>query len=175
MSDNPIQQESEVPTEKEETLDEYVKRTYKEKIDYYWKASSTNKKNFKRYRYWTTILGSLVTLVASLTTSEFIQSDEILATLFTVSTPILAAILTVISGISQNFQWGATWRDMVVNAQRLQKERDRFLATAPADHNHVQELQIINETVLDETQTFFQRVLDSEVIPARTAPGGQKV
>lgn len=175
MTENTVEQGSEVPAEKVETLDDYVKRTYKEKIDYYWRASSTNKKNFKRYRYWTTILGSLVTLVASLTTSEFIQSDDFLATLFTVSTPVLAAVLTVISGISQNFQWGATWRDMVVNAQRLEKERDRFLATAAADRNYVQELQIINETIMDETQSFFQRVLDSEVIPARLASGNQKV
>ncbi|MEO8354633.1 MAG: DUF4231 domain-containing protein [Chloroflexota bacterium] len=175
MVSNPTPQGSDVPTEKAETLDDYVKRTYKDKIDYYWRASSSNKKNFKRYRYWTTILGSLVTLVASLTTSAFIQSDQFLALLFTVSTPILAAILTVISGISQNFQWGATWRDMVVNAQRLEKERDRFLATALTDRDYVHELHVINETIMDETQSFFQRVLDSEVIPARSAPSGQKV
>ncbi len=175
MVNNLTPQDSDVQTEKAETLDDYVTRTYKAKIDYYWRASSSNKKNFKRYRYWTTILGSLVTLVASLTTSAFIQSDKFLALLFTVSTPILAAILTVISGLSQNFQWGATWRDMVINAQRLEKERDRFLATALTDRNYVHELQIINETIMDETQSFFQRVLDSEVIPARSAPSGQKV
>lgn len=58
---------------------------------------------------------------------------------------------------------------MVINAQRLQKERDRFLATDPAERDYLQEIQIINEMVLDGTQTFFQRVLDSEVIPSRYA------
>lgn len=59
---------------------------------------------------------------------------------------------------------------MVINAQRLQQERDRFLATDPTQRNYIHEIQIINEMVLDETQTFFQRVLDSEVIPSRTVP-----
>ena len=168
MADQTAQQNSELLTGKIGDLDKYVCETYAKRIDYYWKASRLNKKNFKRYRYWTTILGALVTLIASLTTSSFITSSLILETLFTVATPILAATLTIISGISQNFQWGATWRDMVVNAQRLEKERDRFLATDAANRNYLQELQIINETVIDETQSFFQRVLDSEVIPSRT-------
>lgn len=68
-------------------------------------------------------------------------------TIFTIATPLLAG--------------------MVINAQRLQKERDRFLATDPAERDYLQEIQIINEMVLDGTQTFFQRVLDSEVIPSR--------
>lgn len=59
---------------------------------------------------------------------------------------------------------------MVINAQRLERERDRFLATDPASRNYIQELQIINEMILDETQVFFQRVLDSEVIPSKTLP-----
>ncbi len=30
------------------------------------------------------------------------------------ATPIIAATLTVISGLGQNFHWGSTWRDMVM-------------------------------------------------------------
>jgi hypothetical protein len=167
MADSIVEQTAGAPTSKLQDLDKYVFDLYSKRIEYYWGASKANKRNYKRYRYWTTILGALVTLVASLTTSSFIASDKFLSPLFTISTPLLAAALTIMSGISQNFQWGATWRDMVVNAQRLEKERDRFLATDLSKRNYLQELQVINETVMDETQSFFQRVLDSEVIPSR--------
>jgi hypothetical protein len=159
-----------VLTGKIEDLDGYIHEAYDNQINYYWKSSSHNKKSYKRYRTWTIILGGLVTLVASLTTAWFVTDNPPLETIFTVGTPLLAVTLTIISGLSQSFQWGATWRDMVINAQRLQLERDRFLATDPAQRDYLQEIQIINEMVLDETQTFFQRVLDSEVIPSRNVP-----
>jgi len=87
--------------------------------------------------------------------------------LFAVGTPIIAATLTVINGLGQNFHWGATWRDMVLNGTRLEKERDRFLATKPEDRDLVKELDRLNGIVLDETKNFFQRVLDSEVKPTK--------
>ncbi|HJS19762.1 MAG TPA: DUF4231 domain-containing protein [Anaerolineales bacterium] len=160
-------------TGKIDDLDKYIHRTYDDKISYYWRSSTWNKKNYKRYRTWTIVLGALVTLVASLTTAQFITSNAVLSILFTVGTPLLAATLTIISGLSQNFQWGATWRDMTVNAQRLETERDRFLATAPADRKYLEELQVINDLVLTETQSFFQRVLDSEVIPVKIKRSGE--
>ena len=86
-------------------------------------------------------------------------------TLFAVATPIIAALLTIISGFSQSFHWGAAWRDMVVNASRLEKERDRFLATKHEEKNFQSELDLLNSMVIEETQSFFQRVLDSEVKP----------
>ena len=46
--------------------EEYVLNQYKSKIEYYWGASRSNKNAFKRYRTWTIILGSLVTLVSSI-------------------------------------------------------------------------------------------------------------
>ena len=149
-------------------LDEYVLKNYQGKIEYYWNASRSNKLNYKRYRSSTTILGALVTLVASLATAEFVTSIDWLGTAFIVATPLLAAALTIITGLSQSFQWGSTWRDMVVNAQRLEKERDRFLSTAPGQRDYQKELDTLNEIVLEETQTFFQRVLDSEVVPTKS-------
>ena len=148
-----------VPSDNE--MDQYVRKTYENTINYYRGASTSNKKNYKRYRSWTIILGALVTLIASLTTSRLITSYNWLETSFSVATPLLAATLTIINGLSQNFQWGATWRDMVVNSQRLQKEYDRYLASDIKDRNFQQELQTINDMMLEETQTFFQRVLDS--------------
>ena len=145
--------------------EEYVLNQYKSKIDYYWTASSSNKKSFKRYRSWTIVLGSLVTLVSSISAAEFVQEPRWLNILFSVATPVIAATLTVISGLGQNFHWGSTWRDMVINATRLEKERDRFLATKKEKRNFVKELDILNSIVLEETRNFFQRVLDSEIKP----------
>lgn len=146
--------------------EKYILDQYKSKIDYYWNASSSNKKSYKRYRSWTIFLGALVTLVSSLSTAEFIQDPPWLRILFAVATPIIAASLTVINGLSQNFHWGSTWRDMVINATRLEKERDRFLATAKKDRDLVQELDTLNSIILEETRNFFQRVLDSEIRPS---------
>ena len=143
--------------------DEYVLNQYKAKIDYYWGSSSFNKKAFKRYRTWTIVLGSLVTLVSSISAAEFFQDPIWLKNVFSVATPVIAATLTVISGLGQNFHWGSTWRDMVVNASRLEKERDRFLATKKEDRDIVKELETLNSIVLEETRNFFQRVLDSDI------------
>ncbi len=145
--------------------EEYVLKQYDEKIDYYWRSSSSNKKAFKRYRTWTIILGSLVTLISSISAAEFLQDPPLLKNIFSVATPLIAATLTVISGLGQNFHWGSTWRDMVVNATRLEKERDRFLATKPERRDIEKELDILNSIVLEETRNFFQRVLDSEIKP----------
>lgn len=145
--------------------EKYVLEKYKDKIDYYWAASRSNKLSFKRYRAWTIILGSLVTLISSISAAQFLQEPEWLKNLFSVGTPVIAATLTVISGLGQNFHWGSTWRDMVLNATRLEKERDRFLATKPADRDLVKELETLNAIVLEETRNFFQRVLDSEIKP----------
>ena len=145
--------------------EEYVLNQYKSKIEYYWGASRSNKNAFKRYRTWTIILGSLVTLVSSIAAAEFLQEPVWLKNVFSVATPIIAATLTVISGLGQNFHWGSTWRDMVINATRLEKERARFLATKPEKRDIEKELDILNTIILEETRNFFQRVLDSEIKP----------
>lgn len=146
-------------------LDKYVYDMYKSQIDYYGRSGSNNKNYYKNYRTLTIVLGALVTLIASLASSRFISEYEWLELTFMVATPVLAFTLTVINGLSQNFQWGATWRDMMVNRQRLEKERDRFLTTPVEKRNYKSELKIMNDIVLDETKTFFQRILDSEVVP----------
>ncbi|CAG1003500.1 hypothetical protein ANAEL_03157 [Anaerolineales bacterium] len=153
-------------SEKVKAVDEeYVLQQYKNKIDYYWGASRSNKNSYKRYRAWTIILGALVTLISSISAAEFVQKPDWLRIIFAVATPMIAATLTVIGGLGQNFHWGSTWRDMVVNATRLEKERDRFLATKPEERDIVKELDTLNSIVLEETRNFFQRVLDSEIKP----------
>ena len=157
--------DSEIPKLIKVIDEDYVLNQYKSKIDYYWGASSSNKKAFKRYRTWTIILGSLVTLISSISAAEFLQDPAWIKNSFAVATPIIAATLTVISGLGQNFHWGSTWRDMVINATRLEKERDRFLATKKEKRDLEKELDILNSIVLEETRNFFQRVLDSEIKP----------
>jgi hypothetical protein len=145
--------------------EEYVLTQYDSSINYYWKSSSDNKNAYKRVRSWSIILGALVTLISSLASASFIEANEVIATGFAILTPVVAAILTILSGFSQSFHWGATWRDMILNAQRLKKEKDRFLATNPENRDFQKELEILNTIVMKETKSFFQRVLDSEVRP----------
>ena len=145
--------------------EQYILKKYEDRVNYYWKSSRSNKNSYKRYRSWTIFLGSLVTLVSSISAAEFVQKPEWLRISFAVATPVIAATLTVISGLGQNFHWGSTWRDMVINAVRLEKERDRFLATKKEKRDIEKELDLLNSIVLEETRSFFQRVLDSEIKP----------
>ena len=145
--------------------EKYILNRYKGSINYYWGASAANKNNYKRSRSLTIILGALVTLVSSIASATFIVSNDILNTIFAIATPIIAALLTIISGFAQSFHWGATWRDMLLNAERLEKERDRFLATKPEERDYKGELELLNSLVIEESRSFFQRVLDSEVKP----------
>ena len=152
------------PKARQNTYD-YVLERYDEKIKYYWEASRNSKNTYKRYRLLTVILGSLITLVSSLSASEFVEANSVLRTIFTLAVPIMAATLTIVSGALTGFHWGANWRDMVVNATKLEMERDRFLATPPDQRNYPEALEIMNSVVLEETTSFFQRVLDNEIKP----------
>jgi hypothetical protein len=145
--------------------EQYILKKYNDRIDYYWKASRSNKNSYKRVRFWTVVLGSLVTLVSSLSAAAFFQDPPWVKNSFSIATPIIAATLTVISGLGQSFHWGSTWRDMVINAVLLEKERDRFIATKKEKRNFEKELETLNSIVLEETRNFFQRVLDSEIKP----------
>ncbi len=148
----------------EPITEQYVIDRYQAQIDYYWRASTSNKNAYKSFRTWSIILGAAVTLISSLSAAEFFQAPMVRIG-FAIATPLIAATLTVINGLSQNFHWGATWRDMVINATRLEKERDRFYATCADKKNFEKDLNVLNGIVLEETQSFFQRVLDSEVKP----------
>lgn len=154
--------------------DAYVHEAYESAIEYYRNASRSNKSNYRSYRFWTIVLGSLVTLISSLAATAYVDSIPWLNTTLDFAVPIIAATLTIITGLSQSFQWGSAWRNMMVNKQRLEGERDRFLATDPEKRNHRKELSILNSIILTETQAFFQRVLDSEISPSKDAQSDSK-
>jgi hypothetical protein len=132
---------------------------YDERIAYYWKASQYNKRSYKGTRYLLIALGAVVTLISSLSSASFIKGP--LAVAFAVLTPVLAATMAIVSGVSQSFQWGAAWSDMVVTATRLEKERDRIAVTPPDQFDPVKEMALLDDLVLAETQGFFQRLFGS--------------
>ena len=157
----------------QEQEEDHLIKKYEDQINYYWKASSSNKKSYKLYRALTIILGALVTLVSSISSAEFITSSEFLRTSFAIVTPLVAVLLTIINGFAQSFHWGATWRDMVFSAQQLQKELDRVKATPPEERDLQKELEILNDLVIEETRGFFRRVLESEAVPVNGGKSGK--
>lgn len=131
---------------------------YEQRIGYYWRASRSNKQAYKVTRFLMIILGALVTLVSSISSADFIKSNGSLSVIFAVLTPVLAAGLAIVGGVSQSFQWGAAWSDMVMTASRMEKERDRIIVTPPGQIDPVKEMAVMDELVLNETQGFFQRL-----------------
>ena len=80
---------------------------------------------------------------------------------FAVLTPLLAASMAIVSGVSQSFQWGAAWSDMAITATRLEKERDRIAVTSPDQVDPIKEMATLDDLALSETQGFFQRLFGS--------------
>jgi hypothetical protein len=113
------------------------------------------------------VLGALVTLVSSLTATNSIAGNW--GIVFAVATPLLAASLAIVGGVSQAFQWGAAWADMVISATRLEKERDRIAVTPSDQIDPIKEMALLDDIVLSETQGFFQRLLGSGG-PAKSEP-----
>jgi hypothetical protein len=113
------------------------------------------------------VVGALVTLISSLASSEFLTGYW--ETLFGIAAPVLAAILTAVGGFSQTFQWGATWKDMVLTAQELEKELDRFIVSKPEELDLRKEAEIVNDFVLQESRGFFERMLGSASAPKKSA------
>jgi hypothetical protein len=154
--------------------DESAKNTvlerYDARIQYYWKASQYNKRSYKYTRYLLIILGALVTLVASLSSANTFKG--ILGSAMTVLTPLLAAFMAIVSGISQAFQWGAAWSDQVITATRLERERDRIAVTPASQLDPVKEMLTLDDAILSETQGFFQRLFGSGGPPTATPNTG---
>lgn len=156
-------------------MDEHVLHRYTTAIAYYWSASRTNKKWYKVTRALTVILGALVTLIASLTSSTTISNIAgfDLGPLFSIGTPVLAAALTVVAGFSQSFQWGSTWQNMILTAQQLEKERDRYMLTPMSERNFKDEAEILNTFVINESVGFFDRMLGGGKLPGATLDNGK--
>ncbi len=141
--------------------DKLIQERYRNAIGYYWRASIANKRWYKITRSLTVIVGALVTLIASLASSEIIVHSPVTKVIFALGTPVLAALLTIVAGFSQSFQWGSTWQNMVLTAEHLQKEFDIYLVTPENERNFSEEADKLNEFVITESEGFFERMLGS--------------
>jgi hypothetical protein len=148
------------PSDPDETK-KFLLNRYEDRIGYYWRSSRHNKRAYKTSRFLTIILGAIVTLVASISSAEFVKSSG-LSVLFAVMTPVLAALLAIAGGLSQSFQWGAAWSEMVLTAELLEKERDRLTVTPAAEIDAAKELDVLNDLVVAESRNFFQRILGTQ-------------
>jgi uncharacterized protein DUF4231 len=137
---------------------QFVIQRYKESINFYWKSSRNNKKGYKITRYLAVLLGSLVTLISSLSAADFIKSSPGWALSFSILTPVFAATLAIVGGFSQSFQWGPTWREMVLTAEELTKQCNRIQVTPAEQIDPVKELAILDDLLLRETRGFFERM-----------------
>jgi len=147
--------------EKLKDKDSLIRKRYQGAIDYYWKTSKSNKRWYKITRSLTVIIGAIVTLIAALTSSEVFAETPVIRTIFTLGTPILAAVLTIVAGFSQSFQWGSAWHNMVITAQNLQKEFDKYQVTPLEEINFAEEAEMLNQFVIIESEGFFSRMLGS--------------
>lgn len=154
----------------DESAKNAVLERYDARIQYYWKSSQYNKRSYKYTRYLLIILGALVTLVASLSSAK--TFNGIFGSTMTVLTPLLAACMAIVSGISQAFQWGAAWSDQVITATRLEKDRNRLAVTPASQLDPVKEMQNLDDAVLSETQGFFQRLFGSGGPPTANSNTG---
>lgn len=58
-----------------------------------------------------------MTLTASIASTSYFDDERgIAGFVIALLTPVLAAILSIIAGFSQSFQWGAVWKDIVMTA-----------------------------------------------------------
>ena len=135
---------------------DYVLKRYNDSIGYYWKASALNRRLYKWTRYLVVVLGAVVTLLASISSTSVFTGAW--GTTVAVATPIVAAVLTIIGGLSQSFQWGAAWQEMVLTAERLERERDRIIVSRS---DPAADLEMLNALVLRESEGFFTRILGS--------------
>jgi ABC-type multidrug transport system fused ATPase/permease subunit len=137
---------------------DYVLQRYEQAISYYWKASRNNKRWYKWTRYLTVILGATVTLLASLSSSDLIVAGG-WKTMVGIAAPVIAAALTIATGLLSAFQWGAAWQEMVLTAERLEQERDRIKVTPTSDP--AKDIAQLNKLVLNESAWFFTRTMGS--------------
>jgi hypothetical protein len=74
-------------TGKIENFDQFVHEEYNNQINWHLKTSKYIRQRYKLYRYSTIILGALVTLIASLSTTEIIANSDLWSIVFVIATP----------------------------------------------------------------------------------------
>jgi hypothetical protein len=154
------------------TPEAYAEWRYANAITYYWKVAGRNKTAYKYSRYLAIVLGSATTFVAAVAASTYGKGH---AEAFAIATAILAALLAILGGFGQSFQWGAAWREMVLVAERLEQERDRMMVSEVENRDPETELELLNTLIINESRGFFDRVMGSSspgVAPPDRGKGG---
>jgi hypothetical protein len=145
------------------TIDEHIQERYAKSIRYYWKSSQSNKRWYKLTRSLTVIIGALVTLIAALTSSSIFPDSSKIGAIFAIATPVLAAVLTIIAGFAQSFQWGSAWQNMVLTAEQMQKEYDKYIVTPENQRDYPGEAVKLNNFVINESKGFFEKMLGNSL------------
>jgi len=143
----------------------YLLSRYPDRVRYYWHTSRSNKNYYKRSRYLAVVFGALVTFTSALVSADFVNGSPGLDLAIRIATPVLALFLTILTGFAQTFQWGATWRDMVINAEYLEKDQDRIALSPAAELDFVAESDHLNDLVINESKGFFERILGGAATP----------
>ena len=139
------------------TARDKVTERYESQIQYYWTKGKGNRRRFVTARYLTIILGALVTLLATLTSADFVSDNWDI--FLRIVTPLTAATLAIVGGLSQSFQWGISWREMALAATQLQGELDRIETTPAQELDPREEIARLDSIVLGESRGFFDRIL----------------
>jgi len=159
MNQNPTKDQHEL-----DDLNNYILRTYRENIDLSWRNAASSKRTYYLNRIMPILLGGILTFATTISSTQYISANETLKAIFAIATPLLAVALTVTNELTKINKPAESWRDMVVFAEKLEKERDRFLATKPGKRNHKKELDKIRSLVIRESRTFFRRTLEVDAL-----------
>jgi hypothetical protein len=124
------QQSTAIEAIPEADRNEYVLEQYRSRIDYYWLLSAS-----KVIEGW--------------------GMEDILLIL----APVLAAVLTIVGGFSQNFHWGSAWREMVLTALELERIYHRLKVTPDEQRDPIAEMEKLHEVILAEGSNFFDRLV----------------
>lgn len=152
------QQSTAIEAIPEANRNEYVLDQYRKRIGYYWLASRKNKNGYTYSRYLTIVLGSVVTLITSLSASKVIEGWG-MENILLILAPVLAAVLTIVGGFSQNFHWGSAWREMVLTALELERIYHRLRVTPEEQRDPIAEMEELHEMILAEGSNFFDRLV----------------
>lgn len=137
----------------------YTIKRYEKAIQYYWRAARRNKLAYQWFRYLTIVFSAVVSLAATLSSTDAFGADGGWVIALKITTPVIATLLTILTGFAQTFQWGASWRESVMTASRLERELDRIRTTPLAERDMRSDLKILNRLILTETDGFFDRLL----------------
>ena len=136
--------------------EDYVVCRFEENITWYQKRAKKYKNTYSCIRWSIIILGAITTLFSTLLATE---SIDWLKGIVAYIPAFSAAFLTILTGVSQSFKYGHTWKEMMLNAVNLDRELDSYLKDPEPDERKY--LETLHKYIIEETESFFDRILGS--------------